>query len=302
MGDDAIAVGTFNLQWGHDAAGDAPKLALEYRARSEEDWAWKVERIAQLLVDEKLDVVALQEVGGESEVTDIAIKVEELGGPSYDWAFLDSTDRIAGHHVAILSRYPIMAQQRFDIHMRRHLAADIELPSDDIVTFVTMHAAGGKYPSNEKSRTKQAKALKRALKQRDDAYPVVMLGTLNSPHLPGARKYRGSSVGALAGRTTKGAEDDCFDSAEFLTGQSTTVSGETHDRILACGLEVADVDLSGHDTIVRDETDPDDLVWSQIPVEAAPYRDVSDHLVLWAEIKLPKQEVAPAGETATASP
>ncbi|MBL4685050.1 MAG: endonuclease/exonuclease/phosphatase family protein [Nannocystaceae bacterium] len=303
VGDDAIAVGTFNLQWAHDPLGDAPKLAKRYRAKSDEDWEWKVAQIAQLLADERLDVVALQELGGESEVTDIALAVERLGGPSYDWAFLESTDRLAGHHVAILSRFPIESHQRFDIHMRRHLAADIALPDETTVTFVAMHAAGGKYPSNEQARAKQAKALKRALKSLQAEHPVILLGTMNSPHLPGAKKYRTSSAGVLSGRTTRREDDDCFDSAEFLTGQSTTVSGATADRIVSCGLEIADVELVGHDAIVRDEADPNGRVWSEIPIEEAPYRDVSDHLVLWAEITLPPPPEPPetAGD-ATASP
>lgn len=303
VGDGAIAVGTFNLQWAHDPSGDASKLAMQYRAQTDEDWKWKVERVAKLLIDEKLDVVALQELGGESEVTDIALKVEELSGVSYDWAFVEGTDRTAGHHVAVLSRFPIVSQRRLDIHMRRHLAVDIEVPSGDVITVVTMHAAGGKYPANEKARTKQARALKRALASTQAAQPIVLLGTVNSPHLPGDSTYRSSSAGTLAGVHTKKADDDCFDSAKFLTGQATTVTGETQDRILACGLEIADVELAGHDAIVRKETDPDDRVWSQIPIEEAPFRDVSDHLVLWAEITLPKAEAADAaGEASAATP
>jgi|GEM_PF-1326769 len=293
VGDDAIAVGTFNLQWAHDPLGDTTKLAGEYRAQTDEDWDWKVDNVAKLLVEERLDIIALEELGGQGELTDIALKIEELGGPDYDWAFVESKDRLAGHHVAVLSRYPIVEQRRFEIHMRRHLAADIELPNGDTITVVAMHAAGGKYKNNEAARAKNAKALKRRLTALQAEHPVIVLGTTNSPHLPDTRGYKTSAAGLLAGTTTRKQTDDCADSASFYSAQSTTVHGDTADRIFVCGLELVDVDSSGQSTIVRDETDPDDAVWSQIPIEDAPYRDVSDHLVLWAEVALPQPEPEP---------
>jgi len=306
VGDDAVAVGTFNLQWAHDALGDdGPKLSKQFRAQTEADWEWKVEQIAKLLVAEKLDVVALQELGGNGEVTDIVMKVVELGGPNYDWAFVESTDRTAGHHVAILSVFPISNQRRLDIHMRRHLAADIDLPNDHVVTFIAFHAAGGKYAGNEKTRTKQAKALKRKVNALQKENPVIVLGTANSPYLPDAKEYKGSSVGMLAGAVTRQDSDDCLDSANFISGQATNVHGETTDRILTCGLEITDVEMSGHEAIIRNELDPTDQVWSAVPTEAAPFRDVSDHLVLWAEIAVPKPpapEAEGGGDTSTASP
>lgn len=289
VGDRSIAVGTFNLQWAHDATnGDGPKLAERMRAQTSEDWDWKVEQIARLLVQEKLDVIALQELGGSSELIDIVMKVEELSGIHYDWAFVDSEDRVAGHHVGIMSRWTMTDERRFDIHMRRHVVADVELPDGTVATFVALHAAGGKYGKDEQARTKQAKALKRKIAKLQQTRPVVVLGTTNSPVLPDERKYRSTSVGALAGAATKQAVDDCNDSAGFLTGQNTTVHGDNADRILSCGLTVEDVETIGHDLIIRDEADPDDVVWSEVPLEEAPYRDVSDHLILWAELALPE--------------
>ena len=220
------------------------------------------------------------------------MKIERLGGVSYEWAFVESEDRVSGHHVAILSRYPISEQRRFDIHLRRHLAADVELPNGTTATFVAIHAVNGR---DEGARAKQAKALKRELVRLQKTHPVVVLGSTNSPHLPDAKQYKASSVGVLAGK-------DCADSAAFVSGQSTTVHGETADRIFSCGLSLEDVELVGHDAIVRDETDPEDLVWSEIPIEAAPFRDVSDHLVLWAELALPPPPAAEgASDDATAA-
>lgn len=303
VGDDAIAIGTFNLQWAHDPLGDATKLANEYRAKTDEDWDWKVDQIAKVLAEEKLDIVALEELGGQGELTDIAIKIEELGGPEYDWAFVESKDRVAGHHVAVLSRWPIVEQRRFEIHMRRHLAADIELPNGDTITVVAMHAAGGKYKNNEAARAKNAKALKRELNALQAKHPVIVLGTTNSPTLPDAKGYESSAAGLLAGKSTRKEADDCEDSASFYGAQETTVHGDTADRIFVCGLELVDVDSTGQSSIVREETDPDGAVWSQIPIEDSPYRDVSDHLVLWAEVALPEPKPEDeAGGDGVASP
>ena len=296
VGDRSIAVGTFNLQWAHDPLGDEPKLAVENRAKSDEDWTWKVEQVAKLLVESKLDVIALQELGGSAELIDIVLKIEELSGIRYSWAFVESEDRLTGHHVGIISRWSITDERRFDIYMRRHVVADVELPGGTVVTFVALHAAGGKYGKDEQARTKQAKALKREIAKLQQTQPVVVLGTTNSPVLPDERTYRSTSMGALAGATTRQEVDDCYDSAGFYSGQQTTVHGDTADRILSCGLTVEDVEAIGHEHIVRDETDPENVVWSEVPLEASPFRDVSDHLLLWAELALPEPPAEEDGE------
>ena len=60
------------------------------------------------------------------------------------------------------------------------------------------------------------------------------------------------------------------------------------DRIIACGLDLVDVSISGEEGIVRDEPDAAATSWSEVPIENAPYRDVSDHFVLWGEVALPR--------------
>ena len=296
VGEDAIAVGTFNLQWAHDDIGEEPKLAAQNRAKTPEDWSWKVEHVAKLLVEEKLDIVAVMELGGSSEITDITMKVDELGGGWYDHAFVEGTDKRAGHQVAILSRFPITNQRRFDIFLRRHVAADIELPNGDTVTVVAVHAPEGKRSKSQ--RTKQLKALRREVAKLQKEQPVIVLGTLETPTLPDDAGYKSSSAGLLAGANTKKDADDCLDSASFYSAQSTTVHGVLADRMFVCGSEVEDIELSGEDLIVREERDPADNPWSAVPIDAAPFRDVSDHLVLWAEISLPKPppEEKPEGE------
>lgn len=294
VGEDAIAIGTFNLQWAHDDLGDQPKLAAQNRAKTPEDWEWKVDHVAKLLVEEKLDIVAVMEVGGSSEIGDITMKVDELGGGWYDHAFVEGTDTRAGHEVAILSRFPITNSRRFDIFLRRHVAADIELPNGETVTVVALHAPEGKRSKSQ--RAKQIKALRRQVAKLQKEQPVIVLGTLDATALPDDKGYKSSSAGLLAGANTKSEGDDCLDSASFYVAQSTTVHGDLSDRIFVCGSEVEDIELSGEDLIVREERDPKENPWSAIPIDDAPYRDVSDHYVLWAEIPLPKPPEPEEGE------
>ncbi len=298
--EDAIAVGTFNAQWAFDHHGDdRPRLARPYVPTTAEDWEWKRSRIVEILVAEKLDIVALAEVGGEREVGDIAFYIEEAGGPDYDWAFLPGTDRQTGQQVAILSRFPISNVRRFDVKIDKQVAADIELPNGTSATFVAMHMLDGAAPAYAVKRRKAARALRRLIAK--EPLPVVMLGTLNSTVTRYDDGYDESLAGILAAKNNKSDDDDCFDSAD--EAPLTTVRDESFDRIITCGLRLRMAEVSGRELITRQEIDPD-TPWPALPIEADPHRDVSDHYVVWAEVALPEPEAAPepAGSTDTATP
>lgn len=287
---DAMAVGTFNLQWAFDSldADRRSKVAREAAARTEDDWAWKRDRIAEILAHEKLDIVALQELGGERELQDLVSSVAVKGGHPYEIAWQPSTDRFTGQQVAILSRFPIREVRRYELSISKHIAADIELPHGEILTVIAVHLRAGSYASHEAERAKQARSLKRRTSLIQKQHPVLVLGTVNSPSLPSEYEYRTHAPGILAGAHTRGVEhDDCMDSGDEGFAQRTTVDGEALDRIFSCGLRIRRAETSAIEEIRRDAQDPDDRAWSDVPVEDAPYRDVSDHFVVWAEVELP---------------
>ncbi|HET6583922.1 MAG TPA: endonuclease/exonuclease/phosphatase family protein [Nannocystaceae bacterium] len=294
---DAFAIGTFNLDWAIDAA-DVPRTTLgkENRAKTEDDWAWKRDGIAELLAKERLDVVGLQELGGERELADIAWAIEQEGGPKYDWVFVPSDDQATGLHVGLLSRFPIANERRLDANMRKQMAADVELPSGDTITVVVVHARSGHYPAYLAERRKQARSVKRALVQIAKTRPVVVLGTFHDLYTPSFPEYAAASVGIFAGTATKPATDDCQDSAAHV-GETTVTDTPAH-RVFSCGLWMRAATASGRALVVRGPVDPPDARWTDVPIATDPQRDLGENLVVWAELELPK---TPAAEGATAA-
>lgn len=286
--DDAIAVGTFNVEWAFDDIDRRPKKARPHRAKTPEEWAWKRDSIAKLLVDEELDVVTLTEVGGEREAMEIADAVLTGGGYRYDVACLPTHDKATGQHVAILSRFDMSNVRRFQTSIAKQLAVDVALPSGDTVTVVALHLRESQQPAYASKRRKAARSLQREVARTLQGQPVLFTGTLGSPVHPYDDNYAKSTAGLLAARANKNDEDDCTDSA--TDASRTNVNGEPSDHIISCGLELRRATTSAEFEVVREQEDPADAPWPSVPVEDNPYRDVSDHYIVWAEIAMPKPE------------
>jgi endonuclease/exonuclease/phosphatase family metal-dependent hydrolase len=302
VGEDAISIGTFNLKWAFDNfEAKRTSQAKPHVAPNDEAWQWKRDSIVKILVQEGLDIVALEELGGERELSDIGVKVRDSGGPDYHWAFVPSDDEHTGQHVGILSIYPLDNERRLDANLRKQMAVDIELPGGSKVTVVAVHARHGQYPAHQVDRRKQSRSVKKAITKLNKANPVIVLGTFNSLSLPFHADYPESDVGIIAGKNTSTEADDCMDSAEHGTAQSTSIDESPLDRIFSCGLEMRDATASGQDAIVIKDVDPIDAPWASIPIDAAPFRDVSDHYVVWAEIVLPKAKQPAEGGAADAA-
>ena len=284
--EDAIAVGTFNVEWAFDDIDDRPKKARPHVAKTPEDWAWKRDRIAEILVAEKLDVVTLTELGGERELTDIATEVALKDGYEYDTAWLESTDRVTGQQVAVLSRFPLSNVRRFDVAIAKHVVVDVELPTGEEITVVAVHMRDGKAPAYASKRRKAARALQKAIAKERKKRPVLITGTMNSVTHPYDDEYPKRTPGILAARHNRDDADDCADSAS--DAGRTNIAGEPSDHIIACGLELRSAETSAEDRVVREDEDPGDLPWVAVPIEEAPYRDVSDHFLVWAEVAMPK--------------
>ncbi len=283
---DAIAVGTFNVEWAFDEVDTRPKRARPHQAKTPEDWAWKRDRIAEILIAEELDIVTLAEIGGEREAYDIADAVRSGGGYRYEIGWLPSHDKATGQHVAILSRFPMSDLRRFQTAIDKHLAVDIELPTGDRITVLAIHMHESQQPAYASKRRKKARALRKELSRQLEGKPLLITGTLGSAAHPYDDDYAKQTPGILAGRSNRVEEDDCADSAAE-TGQTNT-AGEPADRIISCGLDLRRATTSAEGKIVRESEDPADAPWPTVPIEEDPYRDVSDHYLVWAEIAMPK--------------
>jgi endonuclease/exonuclease/phosphatase family metal-dependent hydrolase len=289
---DAFAIGTFNLDWAYDnIEKKRPKQAKPHAAPDDEAWEWKRDRIAEVLVAQKLDVVVITEVGGDREIGDITSTVKDKGGHAYDYAWVQGEDKLTGKQVAILSRFPISGERRTEAYAPIHVAADVELPTGVTITVIGVHLKEGSLEAAAGQRLEMAGSLKRRASKERKKHPVVIAGTVGDPTLPFDDGYAGSAAGVLAGKS-------CQDSAKDSLAQHTTIGKpEALDRIFTCGLEMRAAETAGADLIVREEDDPEGSPWPSVPVDQPPHRDVSDHLVLWAEVVMPKQaEAAPAGE------
>lgn len=297
--DDAFSVGTFNLDWAYDPLEDRrPKAAQDHTSPDDAAWEWKRNQIADVLIAEDLDVVVLTELGGTRELTDITATVSAKDGPDYSYAWVESEDRRTGHQVAILSRFPISEERRTDAYAPVHVVGDVELPNGQQVTIVGVHLPEGGNKGATKKRLEVANSLKRRINKEAKEHPVIVAGTVGDATLPVDDDYASSAAGVLSGESTRKDSDDCEDSAAEGLAQATTVGeGAAMDRIFTCGLEMRRAEVSGRELIVRQTEDPAGTPWPATPIDAEPHRDVSDHLMLWAEVVRPKEpEPEPDGD------
>lgn len=295
--EDAFSVGSFNLDWAYDDLSDKrPKMAQEHTSPDGDAWEWKRDRIVEVLAAEKLDIVVLSELGGERELGDIAMRVRDKGGHDYEYAWVKGEDNFSGKQTAILSRFPISNERRTDAYAPIHVVADVELPTGDTITVIGLQLKEGSNKAAVSKRLEMAKSLKRRAVGEQKKHPVILVGTVGDPTLPYDDDYEKSATGVLSGKSTKKESDDCQDSGSESLAQGVTVGkGEAMDRIFVCGLEMRGAETSGRDLIVREEEDPEDTPWPSVPIAEAPHRDVSDHLVVWAEVALPKKPEPEAG-------
>ncbi|MEE9384843.1 MAG: hypothetical protein V3V08_15680 [Nannocystaceae bacterium] len=281
--DTVLSVGTFSLGWAFDEVDDRTTRANEHNAASKKDWAWKVEAVGKVLVEQKLDIVALQSVGGRRELIDLMHYVLSNGGPNYDLAYVKGTDGISAQQVAVLSKHLVHDARRLDVAVSKHVVVDIMLPNYEQITVVALQLRAGKYRSQVQFRLAETRRIKRQVKRLRRLGPVLIIGDLGSHLLPENEGYGASSPGLLANVDTRSKADDCVDSGNWYEAQRTTTTGEARDRMIFCDL-VPDPDtfaVIGQDRMVVGAVDPAHTPWSAIPLKD---RDVSDHYLLRASI------------------
>lgn len=281
----SLAVGTFNLEWAFDDIDQKrPAKAQPNIPPDDVAWIWKRDRIAEILAAERLDVVVLTELGGERELSDIVLATKDKKGYHYEYAWVESGDRYSGQQVAILSRFPVSEERRFDVKVPLHVAADIELPGGQKITVIAVHLKEGKHKGATDQRQMQSRSIRRMVNHELKQRPVIIAGTVASKSLPADEDYEGTAPHTLTGK--KG----CTDSATEPLARPTTVEGgEALDRIIVCKMELEGAEIAAEDRIVRGDKDPSDAPWPTVPVDDGAKRDVSDHLLLWAEVVMPKK-------------
>ncbi|TPV93982.1 MAG: hypothetical protein B7733_17525 [Myxococcales bacterium FL481] len=295
-----FSVGTFNADWAFDEVDDRSKVANARNSPSEIDWNWKVERIGDLLIAKDLDIVALQSLGGRREIVDIAHYVLSHGGPNYDIAYVEGTDRLTGQQVAVLSKFLIHDARRLDIQVSKHLVADVMLPDYTQLVVVNAQLRAGRYGSQTEFRRQEARRLRSEITKLRGSGPVLVLGDIGSHVLPETDGYTSSAPGMFAYADTKSHDDDCYDSGESHLAQRTHTNGDTPGRMFFCGLmpDPAAFSVVGKTVIVRGEIDDRRQNPWTIPVSQ---RDTSSHYLLAAEIPL-RTAAAPGTPAARRTP
>jgi endonuclease/exonuclease/phosphatase family metal-dependent hydrolase len=251
--DDVVVVGSFNATYAFDEQERKSERLQARQSKTYEDWEWKRDAIVAVLLQQNLDIIALQGMGGEREVSDVFSSLREAGGEHYDdfdYAFVESTDRASGEHVAILSRYPIFDARRVNKGVKRHVAAEITLPGGQDITVVATSFSRGTNSSAAARRLKGAQTLRRTVARVATKQPVIVMGDLGDSFIPEDDGYRKSVPGVLAGAGGK-KDDDCMDSASVASAQQTHLDGRTLDHIISCGLEISDAETSGREQVVR---------------------------------------------------
>lgn len=69
--DGVIVVGSFNATYAFDEQERSAKRPAARQSKTYEDWEWKRDAIVEVLLQQNLDIIALQGLGGEREVGDI---------------------------------------------------------------------------------------------------------------------------------------------------------------------------------------------------------------------------------------
>ena len=151
-----------------------------------------------------------------------------------------------------------------------------------------MHLKEGRFKGAVEARQREARSVQRFVRKLRRKHPVIIAGTFGSSSLPGDADYKESAPGTLA---TKG----CTDSASKSSARQTSVDGQPVDRIIVCDMELQDAQTAGRDRIVRGDVDPDEP-WPTIPADEGAQRDVSDHVVLWAQVAVPAKKEEGSGE------
>lgn len=286
----AVTIGTFSLDFAFDDIDDRSELANSQNAATEEDWAWKRDTLAKAIKEADLDILAVQSIGGEREAIELASAIGEIDGPAYELAFIESTDSFTGQQVALFSRYAVVETKRFELAVSKQMVAEVAFPNDQHLNVVVVQLRPGKYSAQQKARATEAKAIKRSVGRLKG--PSVILGGTYAMYLPDEEGYKESAAGHLAGAPTRSKDDDCSDSG--FSARKTHRSGKALDRIFTCGVVLEGATTHGQGILWRGEADPTKGSWSDVPVDKAPMRDGSSHLIVGGTIALPPMPEAPA--------
>lgn len=240
-----IVVATWNVEWffDHDPSDNSSQLAKEMTAPSEEDYQWKLSDLAIGIAQIKPTILALQEIENAKVLGDLADRLKDDHGLSYQVAFVQGGDTYTEQDVGYLvqdglefdvERIPFEFQGDREFHnVSKHAALTVDIPTEtgtERLWLLNVHLLA----SNANGRKQQARTIREWIAPRIEAEEnVIVLGDINS----GQRFEQttpDSEVGIIRGFQTPTLRDDLFDLHQLLAGpaRGTHITGRHLDRIL----------------------------------------------------------------------
>jgi endonuclease/exonuclease/phosphatase family metal-dependent hydrolase len=270
----SITVATWNVEWFFDAyRGDNfSDLAKQQSAPNDDEWDWRLDKIAEVVSKMKPTILALQEVESRYVVVRLTSRLKDAYGLNYRIAFIEGWDNFTGQDVAIIYQDGLveyscreqskeMFQSQDYFNLQKHLFARFEWGQGDVretLYLLTTHLRAR--PEQHDIRKRQARLMRYWVGNQVAAGAnVIVLGDLNSEEKAGAVQPD-SDIGILMGNTSDGAPGVLVDLHSRLpeNQRATHLSGGQYDRILVSNA------------LIVDEPEKVDLVYSRI----SNYRDL----------------------------
>lgn len=266
-----IRVVTFNVLWAHDHLSSS-----WYRAKTPADWDWKATGIAAALADWSPDIIALQEIGSIRETRDIAERLGKLAKKRY--AVIHPWSPYS-QQVSLIYDKDRFAASEHEVDVHKVAYATLTLNNTFSFDVITVQL-----PQRDKA---VGEAIAKRIGQLPTQPHAVILGDLD----------RTAWQGDLSNALAVGICKDKVLRSSTVVGSKRNSSGIV-DSVIVCGGGLDQQELSKPTNIWNYEADGSGRPWSQIPINDPPFRDLSDHLPLFAKITFdcPK-EASPNGSS-----
>ncbi len=286
---DTFRVATWNIKWcfDHRTGDNSSRIAREQSAPSRAQWRWRVEQLADAILEIGPDVLALQEIEDGDAVLEIADELNDRGA-DYEVSFVQGLDSHTEQDVAFLVREGLAFEgQRFAFthrgdsdfkNLSKHQLLSVNVNGIP-VSIINVHLI-----TRSVQRMRQARTLRDWIDSLDQNSHLIVIGDTNVS-LDYEDTRPNSDIGTIRGLATTTPADDLFDLHEHLSvgDRATFHSGRHLDRILISrhfsrpgGLIFGTI-VNRRDVAVRGDF-VDRASWSTDNDE----RDLSDHYPLVA--------------------
>ena len=267
-GDETVSVATWNLEWFFDAdrSDNQSDIARQRSSPSQQEWQWKLRRVAAVIARLKPTVLGLQEVEDRDVLRELTEELKSQHNLSYRIAFIEGWDMYTQQDVAMIYRSGLveysrreqsqaMFQSKDFYNVHKHLFARFEWGTGKhreqlLIVNVHLRASAEKH----EVRQKQCRLIRTWIDDEIRAGKnVIVLGDLNTEEICG-KVRTGSDLGLLLGMNTKSTDDDLIDVHLQLKAdyRDTHLGGRQFDRILISR------------SLIEDQRKKKDLTFSQV--------------------------------------